>query len=223
MIGMRKIFLLCVAVGVIAGMHITGAEQPDLFITDFEKHPNNLGGEIGLFGAAEPDWNNKNQPYSWYYTPQVKGYKKENLVSGQQSFRLVNGNGPVSNVGWASLGIDLGPVIDPEMTPVKIKPLDVSGYKYLSFWAKGERGGERLRVIFRDASATTYTPEHLYDIKEPLTAGWKRIVVPLDEIDGVDLKNLVHIGLSFGEDVGNKLGTIIYLDDFAFTNYVSLQ
>lgn len=220
---MKKIFLLCALASLIACGIGVNAEEPDLFITDFEKHPNALGGEIGLYGAAEPDWENKTQPYSWYYTPEVKGYKKENVISGQQSFRLVNGNSPRSGVGWASLGIDLGPVIDPEVTPVRIRPLDVSGYKYLSFWAKGERGGERLRVIFRDASAMTYTPEHLYDIKEPLTVEWKRIVVPLNEIKGVDFKNLVHIGISFGEDVGNKLGTIMYLDDFAFTNYVSLQ
>lgn len=220
---MRKIFLSCIIGGLIAGSIIVGAEQADLLIADFEKWPNALGGEIGLYGAGEADWSDKARPHSWYYTPEVRGYEKKNVVSGQQSFRLVNGNGPISNVGWASLGIDLGPVIDAGVTPVKIKPLDVSGYKYLSFWAKGERGGEKLRVIFRDASATTYTPEHLYEIKEPLTAEWQRIIVPLSEIDGVDFKNLVHIGLSFGEDVGNKLGTIIYLDDFAFTNYVSLQ
>jgi hypothetical protein len=219
----KKIFLLCAVAGLIAGSIGVYAEEPDLLITDFEKHPNALGGEMGLYGAGEPDWKNKTQPYSWYYTPEVKGYKKENIISGQQSFRLVNGNGPISNVGWASFGMDMGPVTGPEAMPVKIRPLDVSGYKYLSFWAKGEKGGEKLRVIFRDASATTYMPEHLYDIKEPLTVEWKRIVIPLNEIEGVDFKNLVHIGISFGEDIGNKLGTIIYLDDFAFTNYISLQ
>ncbi len=199
------------------------AAQQDLLITDFEKHPNYLGGEVGVYGAGEPDWNNRSQPYSWYYTREVKGYKKENVVSGQQSFRLVNGNSPYGDIGWASLGLDLGPIIDAGAMPVKIKPLDVSGYKYLSFWAKGESGGERLRVIFRDANTTTFMPAHFFDIKEPLTTGWKRIIVPLIEVDGVDFKNLVHVGLSYGEEAGNGLGAVIYVDDFAFTNYVSLQ
>jgi hypothetical protein len=213
-----KKWSLLLLLGLILGLWGVGLAQEDLLITDFEKHPNYLGGQVGVYGAGEPDWSNKEEPYSWYYTPEVKGYKKENVVSGQQSFRLVNGNSPKTDAGWASFGLDLGPVIDATAFPIEIKSLDVTGYKYLSFWAKGEKGGEKLKVNFRDARAVSYNPQYQYEIKEPLTTEWKRIIVPLNSVYNVDFENLVHVGLAFGEDLDNELGTIIYVDDFAFTN-----
>ena len=220
---MKKILALFIFLVLVWGAWAIGFAEEDLLITDFEEHPNYLGGQVGVFGAGNPDWSNTKEPYSWYYAPETKGYLKENVVSGQQSFRLVNGNSPDSDVGWASFGLDLGPTIDAGTVPVKIEPPDVSGYKYLSFWAKGELGGEKLLVNFRDTHSVNYTPQFQYKVKKPLTTEWQRITIPLDKVYNVDFKNLVHTGLAFGEDAGNKIGTIIYIDDFSFSNNRLLQ
>ncbi len=215
---MKKMLALFMFLVLVWSVGTIGFAEEDLIITDFEKHPNCLGGQVGVYGAGSPNWSNTEEPYSWYYTPEVKNYKKENVVSGKQSFRLVNGNSPDSDVGWASFGLDLGPILDASVVPIKVEPLDVSGYKYLVFWAKTELGGEKLLVNFRDARSITYMPQFQYKVKKPLTVKWQRITVPLKDVYNVDFKSLVHTGLAFGEDASNEMGAIIYIDDFAFSN-----
>lgn len=216
---MKKI-LLFLSLFLISSQNVILAGQPkqDLLIADFEAHCNQLGGQIGVYGAGEPDLSNKDNPFSGYYTVFIKGCQKENIFNGKQSFRLVNGGGPRENVGWASFGLNLGPVIDEFADPIKVKPLDVSGYRYLVFWAKGEKGGERIIVNFRDSNAPGYLPQYTYKVNGSLLKKWKKIAVPLSKVYNVDLKNLVHVGLSFGEAAKNRKGDIIYVDDWYFTN-----
>ncbi len=220
---MKKVLTLFIFLVLAWGVGTAGFAEEDLLITDFEKHPNCLGGQVGVYGAGNPNWSNTVEPYSWYYTPEVKDYKKENVVSGKQSFRLVNGNSPDSDVGWASFGLDLGPILDASVVPIKVEPVDVSGYKYLVFWAKGEKGGEKLIINFRDANSINYMPQFQYKVEKPLTTKWQKIIVPLGDVYNVDFKGLVHTGLAFGVDADNEMGTIIYVDDFAFSNNRALQ
>ena len=189
-----------------------------MLVADFEGHPNNLGGNVGVYGAGEPNWENTSIPFSWYYETTVAGYRPENVHSGQQCFRLVNGTGAKPQLQWASLGIDLGPITDAAITPVKVDSKDASRYKYLVFWSKGENGGEHLRVLFRDSHALTYIPQYQYEVKvPPVTTEWQKFMVPLEGVERyVDLRSLSHVGFSFGNDVGNKRGDIIYVDDVAF-------
>ncbi|MBL7070981.1 MAG: hypothetical protein ISS26_02265 [Candidatus Omnitrophica bacterium] len=190
-----------------------------LIVADFEGWPNNLGGEIGVYGALEPDWENVNEfPVSWVYDPVSLGYNTANVRSGNNSFRLVNGLGVKPELAWGSFAMDLGSTIDITTTPKKVESLDASGYKFIVFWAKGESGGEKMELLVRDGHALDYDPQIRYRLPD-LTAQWQRIMIPLAQISGkVDLSQLDNLGIAFGKDVGNMQGDIAYIDDFIFTN-----
>lgn len=193
--------------------------EGELLVADFESWPNNLGGEIGVYGGLEPDWDTAaTVPYSWVYDPKVPDYDPSCVHKGYQSFRLVNGLGRNPAAEWGSFGMDLGPTTDITTIPKKVESLDVSGYRYFTFWAKGAKGGERMRVLFRDANALNYMPQTTHDLP-PLTAEWQKMAVPLSGIGGqVDLTRLDNIGIAFGNDAGNLKGDTAYVDDFAFSS-----
>lgn len=82
-----------------------------LIVADFETWPDNLGGEIGVFGSLEPDWEKASQqPVSWVYEVTSLNYSPENVHSGKNSFRLVNAVGIKPEYTWGSFSMDLGPV-----------------------------------------------------------------------------------------------------------------
>ncbi len=193
--------------------------ENELVVADFEKWPNNVGGQMGIYGSLAPNWPDKaTVPYSWLYETSTPGYSKDNVHSGKQSFRLVNALGSNPDESWGSFGMDLGPIVDAVADPVKVESKDVSRYKYLTFWVKGEKGGERIEVTFRDADAVSYMPQLKYKISDATTA-WQKVVIPLDKVKGkVNLTVLDNIGIAFGPDVGNGKGAMVYLDDFVFTN-----
>lgn len=198
---------------------IAESDAGDLVIADFESWPNNRGGEIGVFGALEPDWEKVNQqPISWTYEATSLNYSSDNVHSGKNSFRLVNGVGIKPEYTWGSFSMDLGPATDITSVPKKVESLDVSGFKYFTFWVKGQKGGEKMEFVARDAHALNYSPQVRHKLPDA-TAVWQKISVPLNEIGGkVDLKELDNVGIAFGKDVGNLTGDTVYLDDFAFTN-----
>lgn len=195
------------------------AEENSLLVADFETFPNNLGGEVGVYGSLEPNWDDKTSPYSWYYGTSTPGYDVKNVHDGVQSFRLVNALGTKKNESWGSFSMDLGPITDAIPVPKKVQSKNVSKYKYLTFWVKGEKGGEKIEVLFRDNKAPSYMPSARYKVKEA-SAEWEKRAIVLEEVHklGVDLKALDCIGIAFGPDAGNKPGAIIYMDDLAFTD-----
>lgn len=195
------------------------SETEDIIIADFESWPDNLGGEIGVFGSLEPDWEKaKQQPVSWVYEATSLNYLPENVHAGKNSFRLVSGIGIKPEYSWGSFAMDLGPTTDITSVPKKVESLDASGYKYLTFWVKGAKGGEKMELLVRDAHALDYSPQIKYKLPDASTE-WQKIAVPLSELGSkVDLTKLDNIGIAFGKDVGNFTGDTIYIDDFAFTN-----
>ncbi len=157
-------------------------------------------------------------PYSWVYEKKTPGYDVLNVKEGKQSFRLVHGLGADKDCSWGSFGMDLGKTVDLRVEPKIVKSIDASEYKYLVFWVKGENGGERAELAFRDADSISYMPQTTYEIPA-ITKQWQKIVVPLAEIeDMVDLSELVHVGIAFGADVGNEPGDTIYIDSFMLTD-----
>jgi hypothetical protein len=194
-------------------------QKGEILVADFEGWPNNLGGEMGVYGALEPDWEKVNlYPYSWVYEPIAQGYDPSNVHSGNNSFRLVNALGTKQDLVWGSFAMDLGPTIDLTVVPKKVESLDVSGYRYLTFWAKGEKGGEKMEFLIRDAHALNYNPQVKYKLPD-LTSEWQKIVIALEEVSGkVDLTQFDNMGIGFGRDVGNMQGDVAYIDDFVFTN-----
>ena len=191
----------------------------EFLIADFESWPNNVGGEMGVYGSLSPDWSKKaTVPYSWIYEKKTPGYSTANVKEGRQSFRLVHGLGSDSDCSWGSFGMNLGKVTDLTVEPVNVQPIDTERYIYLTFWVKGEKGGENAELSFRDARSISYMPQATYEIPE-ITNQWQKVVVPLSEIeDMVDLSELVHVGIAFGGDVGNEPGAIIYVDDFRLSD-----
>lgn len=191
----------------------------EMIIADFEGWPDNLGGEIGVYGSLEPNWDDiATVPYSWSYEPITPGYNPANVHSGKQSFRLVNGLGLKPELTWGSFAMDLGPTTDLTVMPKKVESFNASGFKYITFWVKGEKGGEKMEFVARDAHALNYMPQAKYKLPDATTE-WQKITIPLSEVSGkTDVTALDNIGLAFGKDVGNIKGEIVYLDDFAFTN-----
>jgi hypothetical protein len=143
----------------------------------------------------------------------------KNVHSGKQSFRLVNALGSKKAETWGSFSIDMGPVTDAVPVPKKVKSKDVSGFKNIEFWVKGENGGERMEILLRDSHAPSYMPQAKIAV-EAATKDWKKIVVPVSELrkSGLDVKSLDNIGIAFGPDVGNGPGATVYLDDFVLSN-----
>ena len=176
---------------------------------------------------------------------------RRNVNSGVASFRLVNGGRMAAErteedgapVIWSSLGLDLGPRVDVGEAAshgpgFSTRPLDVSTCSALQFWARTENAkGAVLAVGFRDAHASGAIPQITVlpmALTPPpgrrITRSMRRFVVPLKSIRShVDLKQLVHVNLEFGDRLsvtgvadhdprrdGNAEGTIIYVDDIGF-------
>jgi hypothetical protein len=202
-----------------SGVFAAVSHAEDLVIADFEGHPNKVGGDVGVYGSLEPNWDDKASPYSWYYASNTPGYDRSNVHSGTQSFRLVNALGAKKDETWGSFSMDLGRTTDATVVPKKVDSKDVSGYKYLTFWVKGDKGGEKMELLFRDSHAASYMPQAKYKVDD-ITTEWKKVVVSMDDIKklGIDLKSLDNIGIAFGPDAGNSPGTTGYIDDFCFTN-----
>ena len=195
------------------------AQEEDTVVANFEGWPNNLGGEMGVYGSLEPNWDDiASVPYSWVYETITPGYSTTNVHGGRQSFRLVNALGLKPEVTWGSFAMDLGPTTDLTVVPKKVESFDVSGYKYLAFWVKGEKGGEKMEFLMRDAHALNYMPQVKHKLPDATTE-WQKIAVELGQFKGkIDLTALDNIGLAFGKDVGNFRGEVIFLDDFMLTN-----
>lgn len=198
-------------------------ENPSFLVADFEGEVSPLGGDFGPYGGAAPNYNDRDQIHSALYLSPLPDYSLENVFRGKGSYRLVNEMPVPRRELWASLGLNLGPLPNLQEIPGRIKPADVSAYRYLIFWAKGKNGGERIKVLFRDQHVPGYLPQYFVDpYPQILTTKWQKIVVPLENVAyKVDLTKLVHIGVEFGSWIGNLKGDVLYVDDFVFTNLLS--
>ncbi len=189
-----------------------------LVLTTFETHPNNLGGDVAVEGDGACDWNDPKAINGWYYSKDLAGFDAANVHEGAQSFRLVNGgtNRPMEN--WSVFYLLTGPVLDPSTFPVKIKSVDVSGYGSFHFWVKGDKGGERMNVVFRDALAANNFPQARFDpFPEGLKTTWQEVTIPVAQIGKFcDTKQLVMVGVEYGKNLGNLKGNIIYIDEMEF-------
>ena len=228
-LALSLVFLAIAFSGAVLAQENTATQTPEqavpqdvtqeVIIADFEGWPNNLGGEVGVYGALEPNCDEiTTVPYSWVYEAITPSYNPANVHSGKQSFRLVNGLGLKPELAWGSFAMDLGPTTDLTVIPKKVESFNASGFKYITFWVRGEKGGEKMEFLARDAHALNYMPQAKYKLPD-VTAEWQKVAIPLSEIGGkIDLTALDNIGLAFGKDVGNLKGEVIYIDDFVFTN-----
>jgi hypothetical protein len=95
--------------------------------------------------------------------------------------------------------------------------LDARPYAYLSFWVRGQVGGERLLIKMSDRSWVEKEDSlEIGEIRKFLPAGvsrnWQEVLIPLTDAAALDLSNLGGLTLLF-HSVGQ---TTIYIDDVCF-------
>jgi len=112
------------------------------------------------------------------------------------------------------------------ITAVKVPPqgyLNLKPYKFISFWIRGEVGGENLNIGIADrehfAKGSTYRslPINRYVPDGRITSKWKQAFVPMEYFK-VNWSEIETITINFDSYVfenGEGEG-VIYLDDLAF-------
>jgi len=94
---------------------------------------------------------------------------------------------------------------------------DAEGYRYLSFWVKGEKGGEDFTIKLADSKwiakqdsiALGPVTEFLPD---GVSAEWQEVLVPLHSNDTLDWRQLGGLTLDFDKPGSHT----IYIDDVSF-------
>lgn len=177
---------------------VKGSDPPNfvLVMDDFNdgEKPNNVGGGSGIFqnNATCSDFIYNGNPDNVYGR---EGY------SLKLNYDVTN---PDSYSGyWAALnGIDL------------------SSYRYVSLWVKGETGGEIFKVELKNNSASrnkayVYLTDYL---ATGITTEWQKVLIPLRAFANLgDWTNMKEFCITF-ENSANELhpsGTV-YVDDIIF-------
>ena len=94
---------------------------------------------------------------------------------------------------------------------------NAKGYRYLSFWVRGEKGGERFQIQFADRrwiekEDSVRIGSITALLKGRVTTEWQEVLIPLHGIDEVELRELG--GITFLFDIPGD--HTIYIDDVAF-------
>ncbi|MBL0058789.1 MAG: CIA30 family protein [Elusimicrobia bacterium] len=91
-----------------------------------------------------------------------------------------------------------------------LKGANVSGYRYLAFDLRGEKGGEIFQLGLRDTQGQERKKAISLYVDTPTT--WQRVYVPLADFAGVNLASLDNLNLGFG----SKLKGRVFFDNIAF-------
>lgn len=206
------------------------ASSEELLIADFEKFPiNKFNGSIGVYGAMTGSgptterWHGKDKSFKLIFSKELPNMETEHYVKKDVYDNRIKNTETISNLpkvkklDWAVLALEMGPIIDMKTTPVTIKPFDASGYKYLSFWVAGKRGNENFMIYLRDSRSDSYDPQIKIKPGIVVQKKWKKVLIDLRKYEKeIELSSLVQIGIGFGKTDGNRVGNIIYVDDFMF-------
>lgn len=90
-----------------------------------------------------------------------------------------------------------------------LQKYDASGKTSLTFWVKGEKGGEQFQVGICDSS--TYNGQEP-KVEETATTGWKKVTIPLDKFRGQNLTALENLSIGF-QTKGN---IVVFISDVYF-------
>ena len=94
--------------------------------------------------------------------------------------------------------------------------LDASHFRYLSFWAKGEKGGEDFEVSLTDEATIDKDERPTRRVGDYFRGGlstqWRQIVIPLSDFDGIDPSRLVRMTLK----LARRGDARFHLDDIGF-------
>ena len=101
---------------------------------------------------------------------------------------------------------------------------DAKPYAYLSFWIRGQVGGERFMVKMSDQSWVEKEDSlELGEIRKFLPDGvsrsWQEVLIPLSDVASLDLSNLGGLTLLFH----SPGATTVYIDDVCFKTSAEMK
>ncbi|MFH1857800.1 MAG: hypothetical protein ABH845_02715 [Candidatus Omnitrophota bacterium] len=171
-------------------------------VSHFDKRTNELGGRSSIYQQAP----SKALATLSSEVSQDAGGKSLKLVYDKKG----NG-GPYGKGGWCGFYTRL---------ESEGKYFNGSSYKTLSFWVKGETGGENFRIGLSDkhwdevGDSVKSEPIETYLPAGKVTAEWQRASIPLD-VFFLDYAELAAIAICFEGDVfpsGEGAGAV-YIDE----------
>ena len=142
------------------------------------------------------------------------GYGRDGGPGLRLSYHKINIGGAYGQGGWIGYYTIL---------QAGDRYFDASGYTHLTFWIRGEQGGERLQVGLADRQlamvqdSVKSRPIEDYLPAGRVTTGWQKAVVPLTDMF-VDYASVASVSLCFESELFDEeevRGTI-YVDDLAF-------
>jgi len=170
------------------------AKEGVLLVADFDtgSKPNSVGGDFG-------SWNKDAQDFSQgcfdSFIPTIKhgdtGYSLQLMYDVASENAAYNGF-------W-----------------MKLNGINISDYKELSFWVKGdaERGFTR---VFKVELKNTKNNVGTYYVTD-VSPEWKEVVIPLNKFSGInDLSSMYEFTIVFEDRIATKREGAIYIDDIAF-------
>lgn len=188
--------VLLLLMGLIASPAVAENEKV-LVIADFDDNiQNSLGGYYNKFEAG-------GSTASTFLSAEVFRGR------GGRSLRLVTDRARDGFCGWWMHLFDF--------RADEVKYFDARPYRYLSFWVKGENGGETFSINLADERYVRLEDSvPLGNVERYLPGGvtthWKEVLVPLKDVKGLDLGKLGGITLDFTTPGKRTL----YIDDVSF-------
>lgn len=98
---------------------------------------------------------------------------------------------------------------------------DASSWDFLTFWIRGDTGGESVRVKIADArwhAKEDSMPVGLCDefLSDGITTSWQQVVIPREKLTRLNLKQLASISFEFlGQSPASRKQTV-FIDDICF-------
>jgi len=190
--GLAVLFMCCsFALGV--------AEPPPraMVVWDFEDGITNpLGGQYNTY-QREPSWART------YLDPRVTRTPRGHALR-------VTAHREAE--GFCGLWLDFYPAAEAPR-----QHLDATPYRYLSFWAKGQKGGEDFEIelideaTLDDEEARVRRPLRAY-LPRGLSTTWQQILIPLADFGRIQRQRLVKVTLNLSRRGDYRF----YLDDLGF-------
>jgi hypothetical protein len=94
---------------------------------------------------------------------------------------------------------------------------NTQNFRWLSFWVKGDSGGEIIGIKIKDSKTVEKKVEVTsYTEGKPLINQWQKIIIPLEHFLPVDKSDISTITIYTNGIMCNSKDQIIYVTDFEF-------